>query len=216
MARGALVKQPFTRFILKEDQDIYYLHRKQLFETGDPQACELRMVKQDGTPFWAHLEATAAQDADGAPVCRIVLSDITERKQAEAAHDSLEAQLRESQKMEAIGTLAGGIAHDFNNALATILGNAELARQDVSANPVALESLEEIRKAGARARDLVQQILTFSRRQPTERKPTALAPVVEESARLLRATLPARVTLEVHCDADVPPCWPMPPRSSRS
>ena len=59
--RGALVKQPITRFILAEDQDIYYLHRKRLFETGAPQACELRMVRKDGAPFWAHLEATAAR-----------------------------------------------------------------------------------------------------------------------------------------------------------
>ncbi|MBL0125433.1 MAG: PAS domain S-box protein [Betaproteobacteria bacterium] len=131
--------------------------------------------------------------------------DITERKRAETIHASLEAQLRESQKMEAIGTLAGGIAHDFNNALATILGNTELARQDVSANPLALESLEEIRKAGSRARGLVQQILSFSRRQPTERKRLTLASVVEECARLLRATLPSRLSLEVNCDADVPP-----------
>ena len=132
-------------------------------------------------------------------------SDITERKQAEAIRASLEAQLRESQKMEAIGTLAGGIAHDFNNILATILGNAELARQDASANPLALESLEEIRKAGSRGRDLVQQILSFSRRQPTERKPTVLAPIIEESVRLLRATLPARIALDVHCEAEAPP-----------
>ena len=83
VARGALVKQPISRFILKEDQDIYYLHRKQLFETGEPQACELRMVKKDGTAFWAHLAATVAQDADGAPVCRVVMSDITERKRTE-------------------------------------------------------------------------------------------------------------------------------------
>ena len=131
-------------------------------------------------------------------------TDITERKQAEAVRASLEARLRESQKMEAIGTLAGGIAHDFNNIIATILGNAELARQDMNANPQALESLDEIRKAGSRARDLVQQILSFSRRQPTEKKPTALASVIDESVRLLRATLPARITLEVHCDAAVP------------
>ena len=116
----------------------------------------------------------------------------------------LEAQLRESQKMEAIGMLAGGIARDFNNAIATILGNVELARQDMGASPAALESLEEIRKAGARARDLVQQILTFSSKLPTEHKLTALAATVEASAQLLRATLPARLTLEVGCEADVP------------
>ncbi|MBI5590023.1 MAG: PAS domain S-box protein [Deltaproteobacteria bacterium] len=84
MARDTLAKQPITRFILKEDQDIYYLYRKQLFETGEPQVCELRMVKQDGTSFWTHLKATVVLDADGAPVCRIVLSDITERQRLEA------------------------------------------------------------------------------------------------------------------------------------
>lgn len=83
VARGALGKQPITRFILREDQDIYYLHRKHLFETGEPQVCELRMVKKDGAPFWARLEATAAQDTGGAPVGRVVMSDITERKRAE-------------------------------------------------------------------------------------------------------------------------------------
>ena len=83
LARGALVKQPISRFILKEDMNIYYLHRKKIFETGEPQAFELRMVKKDGTAFWAHLEATAAQNETGAPVCRVVLSDITGRKRAE-------------------------------------------------------------------------------------------------------------------------------------
>ena len=76
VARGALVKQLLTRFILKEDQAIYYRQRKLLFETGMPQACELRMVKKDGSIFWAHLAAAAAQEAGGEPVCRIVLSNI--------------------------------------------------------------------------------------------------------------------------------------------
>ena len=83
VARGALVKQPITRFIFKQDQDLYYKHLKQLFESGEPQACELRMVKMDGDPVWVGLEATVSQDAGGMPVCRAMLSDITERKQAE-------------------------------------------------------------------------------------------------------------------------------------
>jgi PAS domain S-box-containing protein len=95
VARGALVQQPITRLIFKEDQDIYYRHRKQIFETGAPQACELRLVKNDGTPFWARLEATVAQNADGAPVCRVVLSDISERKQAETALRELNATLEQ-------------------------------------------------------------------------------------------------------------------------
>ncbi len=161
--------------------------------------------REDGSEFWGHLTGRRMFDADGKTIGLVgVIADITEQKRLEEARIELEAQLRESQKMQAIGTLAGGIAHDFNNALATILGNAELARQDMGTNPLALESLEEIRKAGSRARNLVQQILSFSRRQPTERMPISLAPAVEECARLLRATLPARVTLEVHCDTDVP------------
>ena len=131
-------------------------------------------------------------------------TDITGRKRAEAARALLEAQLAEAQKMEAIGTLAGGIAHDFNNIIAAILGNTELARRDASANPQLLDSLEEIRRAGNRGRDLVRQILSFSRRQATAFAPLALCPVIDESVRLLRATLPLRLKIAVHCDPDVP------------
>ncbi|MCX7144047.1 MAG: response regulator, partial [Proteobacteria bacterium] len=92
----------------------------------------------------------------------------------------------------------------FNNALAAILGNVELARQDVGPGHEALVSLEEIGKASRRAKDLVQQILAFGRRQKLERKPTSLALVVVESARLLRATFPAGVELKVDCKADAP------------
>jgi PAS domain S-box-containing protein/putative nucleotidyltransferase with HDIG domain len=81
--RGVLIKQPLTRFILPEDQDIYYRHRKQLFERGAPQICEFRMLRANAAPFWARVEATAARAADGASVCRVVMSDITERKRAE-------------------------------------------------------------------------------------------------------------------------------------
>ena len=130
--------------------------------------------------------------------------DITERKRSEAEQVRLEAQLRESQKMEALGTLAGGVAHDFNNALAMIVGNTELARQDVGPGHAALESLEEIDQASRRAKDLVGQILAFSRRQNIDRKPSSLTLVVVETARLLRASLPAKVTLSVECKVDTP------------
>ncbi len=78
--RGVLIKQPINRFIHQEDQDIYHLHHKRLFETGEPQSCELRMMKNNATALWVHLAATVALDTGGAPICRIVLSDITERK----------------------------------------------------------------------------------------------------------------------------------------
>ena len=114
--------------------------------------------------------------------------DIQDRKDAEEARLRLEAPLRQAQKMEALGTLAGGVAHDFNNILGTIIGNVELAREDLVAEHPAQESLAEVEKASARARELVQQILTFGRRQPDERRVIGLRDVVEESMRLLRAT----------------------------
>jgi PAS domain S-box-containing protein len=124
-------------------------------------------------------------------ICR----DISERKHAQEERAVLEAQLRESQKIEAIGTLAGGIAHDFNNILAAILGNVKLAEEDCIHNAPALESLEQIRRAAQRAKDLTQQILLFGRRQATERKVLSLVTVVEQCVQLLRATLPARISL---------------------
>ncbi len=162
-------------------------------------------LTKDGRVIPVFSSHSLIRDAAGNIVgVSVILQDMTQLKQAEAARFALEVQLRESQKMEAVGTLAGGIAHDFNNIIAAILGNAELARQDAIGSPALLESLDEISKAGRRGRDLVQQILSFSRREPTERKPILLSSVVEESVRLLRATLPARLSLQVQCDPDVP------------
>ncbi|MFP8836241.1 PAS domain S-box protein [Hydrogenophaga sp. XSHU_21] len=130
--------------------------------------------------------------------------DLTERRKAEDQRLALEAQLRESQKLEALGTLAGGIAHDFNNILAAILGNARLALEDAEGQPAVAESVGEILKAGSRAKDLVQRILAFSRRQTLQRKVMSLQTVVDESVRLLRATIPKGVELRVEVDPGTP------------
>ena len=155
---------------------------------------------------WVRARGNAIVDAQGEFLgLEGTCQDISEQKQTEATTASLEAQLRESQKMEAIGTLAGGIAHDFNNILATILGNVEIAiPESASGNPLVQNCLVNIRKAGDRARDLVQQILSFSRRQPTQRIPISLQAIVDDVARLLSATLPARLTLDIQCASDTP------------
>ena len=127
-----------------------------------------------------------------------------ELKLRNAAIQQIEAQLRESQKMQAIGTMASGIAHDFNNILGTILGNVELARQDAALDSLTQISLIEIEKAGRRARDLVRQILTFSRREPPQRATLHLAPIVHEVARLIRLDLLSNITLHTQIDPDTP------------
>lgn len=169
-------------------------------------SAEYQFRRKDGTYAIVHDRGFVIRDENGHPI-RMVggMEDVSLQVEAEERQRFLESQLRESQKMEAIGTLAGGIAHDFNNILGAILGNAELARQDAEGQPQVQESLSEILKAANRAKDLVQQILSFSRRQPTERHVIDLAPVVEEAVRLLRATVPARIQIETQFEPETPP-----------
>jgi two-component system cell cycle sensor histidine kinase/response regulator CckA len=134
----------------------------------------------------------------------IFARDLSARKKIEAQRNALESQLRESQKMQAIGTMAGGIAHDFNNIISAILGNVELAQQDAGAASPALVSLNEIDKAGRRARDLVRQILTFSRNESPKRVPTQLADVVQETVHLLKVTLPPLIEMRVRLTPGTP------------
>jgi len=131
-------------------------------------------------------------------ITTVFARDLTAKKQMEAHRNNLEIQLRASQKMQAIGTMAGGIAHDFNNIISAILGNVQLAKQDASTDSMTQVSLIEIDRAAHRARDLVRQILTFSRNETPFRIPLQVATVVEEAARLLRITLPPSATLEIH------------------
>ncbi len=128
----------------------------------------------------------------------------TERLRIQAAQRQLEEQLLQSQKMESLGALAGGIAHDFNNILGAILGNVDLAQRGVLKDSTLGECLTEIHNAGHRASRLVQQILTFSRQQRTDMQVVDIMPVVEEAARLLRATIPAGITLRVDIEDALP------------
>lgn len=307
VARSALFKQPISRFILKDDQDIYYLHRKKLLETGSTQECELRLVKPDGILFWVHLTSTVSQADDGTQVCCVTLNEITERKQAEehleifkqivsstsdgialldndyryvivnkayetfsgrkkddligakvaeylgesvfdeqikphfdkslngetvrfqdwfdypgldkrfvevtyypyidamgaisgvvantrditesklaeAELEKLQAQLRQAQKMEAVGRLAGGVAHDFNNMLGIIIGYTDMLLEQMDPDQPFHADLTEIRKAGERSADLTQQLLAFARKQTVAPKVIDLNEAVESMLNML-------------------------------
>lgn len=129
--------------------------------------------------------------------------DVTEQKEAQQQQRELEEQLRQTQKLEALGTLAGGIAHDFNNILGAIISYAELSRLDNPDNRELNDYLDEVLRASQRATVLVRQILFFSRHQKEERRNLQLAPIVKEALSLLRATLPSTITIQAALDAPV-------------
>jgi PAS domain S-box-containing protein len=181
------------------------LTQAMLEDQGSDYRAEFRFRHKDGSYRWIFTQAALISDERGKPN-RMLGShvDITERKSAEEARQKLEIQLRLSQKMEALGTLAGGIAHDFNNILAAIIGNLHVARRRSGELHPAEDNLAEIDKAAERARVLVKQILAFSGPQPQERRVLELREVVEDSVQLLRAILPAGIDLVTTFADDVP------------
>lgn len=158
---------------------------------------EARLVLKAGDEKRFQLRSEVFKDAEGRPRRRIgALQDITSAHAADLRRQALEDRLRQAQKMEAIGNLAGGIAHDFNNILTAILSHAELLQLELprgTAPEQAADSVQEIVAAAGRAKDLVKQILTFSRKQSAERKALVLAPVVQEAVKLVRPAIPASI-----------------------
>ena len=164
--------------------------------------CEFRVRHPDGVWHWLLARGRCSLDAAGRPA-RFVGSaiDVTERKQAQIEKEQLESQLRQSQKMEAVGTLAGGIAHDFNNVLGAILGYGELALQQTKENGDLKRYLENVLHAAARAKLLVERILGFSRSGLGDRVLFNAQSVVNETLDLLAASLPPGIELRVRLEA---------------
>lgn len=136
------------------------------------------------------------------PLLGGIAVDMTDKVRAEEEKANLEQQLIQSQKMEAIGTLAGGIAHDFNNVLAAIMGYVELAMFDALPDSKIQQELDQVLKATYRASDLVRQILTFSRKTGQERQPIDPEALVGEALKLIRATLPTTIDIRQHLQSD--------------
>lgn len=155
-----------------------------------PERYEIRRLNKEGGAIWCEMMASRIEYA-GSPAIMGNVIDITERRR-------LQDQLRQAQKMQAIGTLAGGTAHDFNNILSIVLGNAELAMDEIPEWYAAQHNLKEIRQACLRAKDVVKQILSFSRQATHEQKPVSLAPVIKEALTFLRSTIPTTIDIHQH------------------
>ena len=156
-----------------------------LREHGEFSNFEARLYRKDRSVAWFRYSGRIFPEKG---YIEGIAADITEEKR-------LEAQLQQALKMEAIGTLSGGIAHDFNNILGIIIGNAELAMDNVPEWNPAHFNLEEIKTAGIRAKDIVRQLLSFSRKTAQERKPIQIIPVIKDSLKFLRATIPTSIDI---------------------
>ena len=173
--------------------------------------CKAREALQTGKPLQAEIKAAGkVWDSHWIPINSELflhfVHDISELKEAEQERAKLREQLFQAQKMEAIGTLAGGIAHDFNNILSAIIGYGEMLDLFHSAEcPQVKSDLQEILKAAFRAKDLVQQILTFSRKSKQARMSLNILPVIKESIKFLRASLPSTIVISQSLDPEVGP-----------
>lgn len=182
----------------RDDKPRFEAALKDHFEGLTPRyECEYRVRQPDGDWHWLHARGRCLRNAWGNPV-RFVgsTSDVTAQKVAQVDKEQLEAQLRQSQKMEAIGTLAGGIAHDFNNILGAILGYGELAHQHSAQGSPLRRYLDNVMHAAERAQMLVERILGFSRSGLGDRAPVNVRFVIEETLELLEASLPVGIRLE--------------------
>jgi PAS domain S-box-containing protein len=155
---------------------------------------ETKFRLKDGSIITALMSAVLIRLKDR-PHILTITRDISDLKSAQKEREQLKTQLIQAQKMEAIGTLAGGIAHDFNNILGAIIGYAEMALYDTKKDSMEHYNIDQVLKAGHRAKDLVKQILAFSRKSEQDKKIISLTPIVEEALKLLRASLPTTIEI---------------------
>jgi PAS domain S-box len=191
--------QSAIQFFAPEARDIISTAMKAAMTHGRHFDLELPLITATERRIWVRA-LVRAELHDHKPVRLIgAFQDISSRRDSEEARRKLEFQLFQAQKMETLGTLAGGIAHDFNNLLTGIMGYQELVQDVLGDNELARDYLAQARGASLRARELVEQILTFGRQSPDDQHTSLdLALVIEEARRLLRATIPATIAIETH------------------
>ncbi|WP_163338197.1 PAS domain S-box protein [Desulfopila sp. IMCC35008] len=160
-------------------------------------------TKDGRTLTWDFCSAPLGKLTDGKRLVISKAKDVTEQLAGENERRNLEDRLRQAQKMEAIGTLAGGIAHDFNNILGAILGYSELVQEDCPAGSMMRNDIDQVVEASYRAKELVKQILAFSRQTETDVQALQPAIIIKEAIKMLRASLPATIDIQQVIDQDV-------------
>lgn len=188
-------------FFSIEEADIFRAEDDELLANGVGCTNEGSFIDAQGKVHTIITRKTLYTDQDQEKFIVSIVRDVTSQRIAEEEKKQLEARLSQAQKMEALGTLAGGIAHDFNNILSAIIGYAELAAEDVQEPGEVRESLAQVLTAGMRARDLVKQILTFSRKAEIEFSPIILHSVVKESLKMLRSMIPTTIEIQQNLTA---------------
>ncbi|MCP3932767.1 MAG: PAS domain S-box protein, partial [Bacteroidetes bacterium] len=179
-------------FVPDDEKDITLSKINEIYRNGKPLQFLTKRLTKSNEVLDININAAVYKDTLGEKIGLVVnLTDITEQSKTQD-------QLIQAQKMESIGTLAGGIAHDFNNILAAMLGYAEMARDNVPSDSTVVKDLDKVLEGGNRAKDLVQQILAFSRQDEMERIPLQPASVVKEATKMLRPSLPT--TIEINQD----------------
>jgi signal transduction histidine kinase/ActR/RegA family two-component response regulator len=173
-----------------------------LDEQGRPTGVHVWEVQNLLTNEWYECRGRAIKWIDGRLVRLEIATNISEKKRSEEEQIRLEGQLRQAQKMEAIGTLAGGIAHDFNNILTAIIGFGEIVMEQLPPGSALCVDQGHVVAAGKRAKELVKQILTFSRRSEQELQPLMVQFIVKEALKLLRSSIPASIEIRVDIDGN--------------
>ncbi len=191
--RVALINKPLSSYIHKDDQDIFFLHRRKVLKSGERQTCELRIIKPDKSLMYAQIESISDREGH----IRTSISDIAQRK-------AMEQEFLKSSKLESLGTLAGGIAHDFNNLLAGLMGNIMLSKMHTDPASPAYQKLEEAEKVTMRAKGLTDQLLTFSSGGAPVKKTVYINSLLKESAMF------ALSGTRIRCDFSIPDdLWPV-------
>jgi PAS domain S-box-containing protein len=185
-----------SRMLMGTENEALYLNIKNGLNRGHLWSGCISMIRKDGAACEIEATVSPIRDLSANIINHVaVMRDVTHEV-------SIEKRLHQAQKMEAIGTLAGGIAHDFNNILSAIMGYIELALNDVSKGSQLYSDLQEVFKAGSRAKELVSQILTFSRLHEEDRRLIPISPIIKETLKLLRASLPATIEIRQNIEPD--------------